>query len=704
MPGWRNQYGQIRVGVNTNPRPIHTPIFDEENFYDGMIISLNCGSFTNYGTLTDRTPASGVTSVVTYTGGNGGSYPPQTIQSTGVTGLTANLQGGFFLSGTGTLTYTITGTASSSGTASFAINVTGKTCTLTRNVVAIVELIYNGNGNTGGSEPVTVSGSGDKVVSDIVNLTKEGYTFIGWNTSPYGTGTTYIAGSTITLGSNSITLYAIWDFIPVLTYNGNGNTGGTTPTSLGTTEQIVAQNGLEKTGYSFKEWNTNANGAGTTYLPGSTITLSSSVTLYAIWYVYVPESAFILQAQLLTGQVIDGTIATSSDYYRILYWDGTSEIKSSWTAFQKTNTSTPDGTMASYGPKTIKIWSCDQNGNATGYISSVRLENNKYLAFSLEKVTQLLYLTIKNNTVITTSDLNFSLLTDIRDITLENLPSFTGIMSLTNIPGLQSPTVTYPNGSTSYESKTLDIKNLPITSLNLGGHDGITYLSVESCANLTNINSEGCENLSSIDFRNNTNLQSSNFQQPYLSSLIIINSPNYTSSLSVSNYLTNLYLSNIGASSLDLSNLTSLLELTLEDMTQMDNTAINSLHNNNNLISKLQTLSLTNVTCPFIDIVSFEELISVKLHHLPNITAIDLPYGVNTVDIYRLPSVIPTKVDELLVKLDASGVTNGIIRRSQYNNTDLVRTHASDAALSSLIGKGWSRPNQGYGGITLSGL
>ncbi len=190
----------------------------------------------------------------------------------------------------------------------------------------------------------------------------------------------------------------------------------------------------------------------------------------------------------------------------------------------------------------------------------------------------------------------------------------------------------------------------------------------------------------------------------FLSSLIIINSPNYTSSLSVSNYLRNLYLSNIGSSSLDLSNLTSLLELTLEDMTQMDNTAINSLHNNNNLISKLQTLSLKNVTCPFIDIVSFEELISVKLHQLPNITAIDLPYGVNTVDIYDLPSVIPTKVDELLFKLDASGVTNGIIRRSQSDTTDLLRTHASDAALSSLIGKGWSRPNQGYGGITLSGL
>jgi hypothetical protein len=511
-----------------------------------------------------------------------------------------------------------------------------------------------------------------------------------------------------------------------LIYNGNGSTGGVATSAIfGQGDRIVSTVGnLVKSGYTFKEWNTNANGTGTAYLPGSTITVGfSSITLYAIWtsnVVIAPENAFILRAQLLTGQVINGTIGTSTGYYRILYWDGTSEILPSGTTYQKTNTSTPDGTMASYGPKTIKIWSCDQNGNVTGYISNINLENDKYLAFTLEKVTKLTHLTVKNNTVITASDLDFTLLTDILSITLDNLQSFTGAMTLFKetilrlfIPNWVNPTFIQLNGTTTtnrslwnsphYVSKSLSINNLPITSLDLGGHDGITRLNVTNCPNLTNINTIGCENLDSIDYRNNTALVSSNFQQPYLNSVTVIDSPIYTSNLLLSSYLRSLYLKNVGVTSLDLSNLTSLLDLSLEDMTQMDNTAIYSLHND--LFNTLTTLSLKNVTCPFIDLVSFGELVSVTLHNLPDVTAFNLPNSINTVDMYRLAGVIPAEVDTLLVGLDTSGIINGTLRRTQFNSTDLLRTHASDTALANLISKGWNLANEGYSGeMTLSGL
>jgi uncharacterized protein (TIGR02145 family) len=52
-----------------------------------------------------------------------------------VTGLTATLQAGAFANGNGTLTYEITGTPNAQGTASFEINIGGKTCTLTRSIV-----------------------------------------------------------------------------------------------------------------------------------------------------------------------------------------------------------------------------------------------------------------------------------------------------------------------------------------------------------------------------------------------------------------------------------------------------------------------------------------------------------------------------------------------------------------------------------------
>jgi uncharacterized repeat protein (TIGR02543 family) len=80
----------------------------------------------------------------------------------------------------------------------------------------MLTLTYNGNGNTGGSGTQIVYGSGDKVVSGVGNLTKTGYTFYGWNTSADGTGTTYLAGSTITV-SSSVTLYAMWNAMVTFT-------------------------------------------------------------------------------------------------------------------------------------------------------------------------------------------------------------------------------------------------------------------------------------------------------------------------------------------------------------------------------------------------------------------------------------------------------------------------------------------------------
>lgn len=100
----------------------------------GTIINLNCSDASYTGSLSTNVPTTGATSIISYTGGNGGSHNGQTVNSTGVTGLTATLAPGNFANGNGTLTYIISGTPSTWGTASFAINIGGKTCTLTRSV------------------------------------------------------------------------------------------------------------------------------------------------------------------------------------------------------------------------------------------------------------------------------------------------------------------------------------------------------------------------------------------------------------------------------------------------------------------------------------------------------------------------------------------------------------------------------------------
>ncbi len=66
---------------------------------------------------------------VPYTGGNGTNYITGTpIASTGVTGLTATLQEGKLTNGAGNLSYTLTGTPSDLGTASFTISFGAETC------------------------------------------------------------------------------------------------------------------------------------------------------------------------------------------------------------------------------------------------------------------------------------------------------------------------------------------------------------------------------------------------------------------------------------------------------------------------------------------------------------------------------------------------------------------------------------------------
>ncbi len=72
-----------------------------------------------------------------------------------------------------------------------------------------------------------------------------------------------------------------------LSYDGNGNTGGSAPSpvavSFGETVAATAAGSLTRTGYHLTGWNTAADGKGTTYAGGATLTVFSDMTLYAIW-------------------------------------------------------------------------------------------------------------------------------------------------------------------------------------------------------------------------------------------------------------------------------------------------------------------------------------------------------------------------------------------------------------------------------------
>lgn len=128
----------------------------------GAITSLSCGTAVHNGNLIAGVAVSGVSSVIPYSGGNGGAHTGQTVNSTGVTGLTATLSASRFIFGDGILTYTITGTPSGTGTASFAISIGGQTCTLTR-TVSDVSTMAPGTGSFVGKSCFDIALSNDNL-------------------------------------------------------------------------------------------------------------------------------------------------------------------------------------------------------------------------------------------------------------------------------------------------------------------------------------------------------------------------------------------------------------------------------------------------------------------------------------------------------------------------------------------------------------
>jgi hypothetical protein len=105
------------------------------NSTEGFAIStFDSVGIINTGTLYAGMQVTNASTSIPYTLGYGGTYPTLSINSTGVTGLTATLEGGTLMNSSGVLNFIITGAPNTNGIASFTINVGGKTFVFTRTV------------------------------------------------------------------------------------------------------------------------------------------------------------------------------------------------------------------------------------------------------------------------------------------------------------------------------------------------------------------------------------------------------------------------------------------------------------------------------------------------------------------------------------------------------------------------------------------
>jgi len=77
--------------------------------------------------------------------------------------------------------------------------------------------------------------------------------------------------------------------VSTVRYDANGGSGtiARAPARRGTTMTAAPATTFTRTSYEFVEWNTAADGSGTSYAAGQTFTLTSDVTLYAQWRGYM---------------------------------------------------------------------------------------------------------------------------------------------------------------------------------------------------------------------------------------------------------------------------------------------------------------------------------------------------------------------------------------------------------------------------------
>ena len=144
---------------------------------------------------------------------------------------------------------------------------------------------FDTNGGTG-SMPIINGKVGEQCKLTVSTLTRDGYTFTGWNTSKDGKGTAYADGATVPYPTSPLTLYAQWTAnASKIAYNANGGTG-TMQDTTGVTDQkvTVGSNAYERDGYTFTGWNTKSDGSGDSLTAGGQYTLKATPTvLYAQW-------------------------------------------------------------------------------------------------------------------------------------------------------------------------------------------------------------------------------------------------------------------------------------------------------------------------------------------------------------------------------------------------------------------------------------
>ena len=225
-------------------------------------------------------------------------------------------------------------------------------------------LTYDGNGATGGKTDPQNGVTDQKVNVRQNGFTRDGYTFVRWDTQADCRGKAVNPGDKWTLQGSS-TLYACWAGVAqTLTYHGNGATGGNTAAQSGHTgdELTTNANGFTRDGYTFVRWDTAKDGSGTAYGEGKNgvsqyVMKPAGNDLYAIWKANPATIQYRNDWPNTTGSTPDTTGVTGQDV--TIARNGFTRpgyTFTGWARDRRTNPSLQPGGRYTLTPGTTTLW------------------------------------------------------------------------------------------------------------------------------------------------------------------------------------------------------------------------------------------------------------------------------------------------------------------------------------------------------------
>lgn len=225
-------------------------------------------------------------------------------------------------------------------------------------------LTYDGNGATGGKTDPQTGKTDEKINVRDNGFTRDGYTFVTWNTQADCKGNAVKPNSEWTLRGSS-TLYACWaGNAQTLTYHGNGATGGNTAAQSGKTgdELTTNANGFTRDGYTFVRWDTAKDGSGTAYGEGKNgvsqyVMKPAGNDLYAIWKANPATIQYRNDWPNTTGSTPDTTGVTGQNV--TIARNGFTRpgyTFTGWARDRRTNPSLQPGGRYTLTPGTTTLW------------------------------------------------------------------------------------------------------------------------------------------------------------------------------------------------------------------------------------------------------------------------------------------------------------------------------------------------------------